>query len=72
MPELAIDVTVAGLECLAEVIRAQWIGEFPNREDGPRAGTLYISQDRKTLRLELRVPLSVEELQRRLKTDRRK
>jgi hypothetical protein len=66
MGEADIDITVAGLERLVEVIRAQWVGAYPDREDGPRAGTLFISPDRRTVRLELRFPLAIEELERLL------
>jgi hypothetical protein len=58
--EVDIDVTVADLEHLLEVIRDQWVGDFPDRETKVRGGTLYISPDKRTLRLELRFPLDTK------------
>ena len=63
MKEIDIDVTVAGLECLVEVLRRQWVGDCPDREDGPRVGTLYVSPDLTSLRLAIRFPLDLQMLE---------
>lgn len=60
--EVALDVAVADLERLVALIRANWVGSYPDREEHPRAGTVYVSQDGRTVRLALRFPLQVEVL----------
>lgn len=60
MADLDLDVSVGDLDSLVEVLRAQWVGEFRDRELHPRVGTLYISPDRSSIRLEIRFPLDVE------------
>ncbi len=58
--EIDLDVSVADLERLVALIRAEWVGGFPDREEHPRAGTIYVSPDGWTIRLALRFPLKTE------------